>query len=268
MVVVIQVQARRAQIHLDGLLLHSEFGRQYHVDAWTQAALMHRPRLVEIEVFLVGLLIEFILEEVQTLQGVRLLDEHTAQDAVPTPMLVDGAFGFVQIEGHPLLLVHEALLLKKNPRPVEQGIEHPFPDIFPMRPLLSLIECPPLVLEFEGLRGVGLHPIQGLAGAPQTPCRQSVGVPVVVDVVLVLIRSRDAEHHPCLFRPAPIDPLCPEAGHTQDDFPSSIGHVGFVTGISDVIVDGIHHGPIPVDFLKGDFPLVVAFLTVHGHHRI
>ena len=80
---------------------------------------MHRTRLVELEVFAVRCLVEFVFEEVEALQGVGLLDVDRTQDAVPAPVLVDGALGVVEVARHPLLLVHEAVLAEEHPGTVQ-----------------------------------------------------------------------------------------------------------------------------------------------------
>ena len=90
-VVIVEVQACGAQVHLNGLVLHAQFGGEHHVDTRTQAALMDRSGLIKLKIFSVGCHIEFAFKKVQALQGVSLLDEHRPQDAVPAPMLVDRA---------------------------------------------------------------------------------------------------------------------------------------------------------------------------------
>ena len=113
-VVIVEVQAGGPQIHLYGLVFHAELGGEDGVYTRTQAALVHCPWLVKLEILAVGRPIEFVFEEIQSLQGVGLLDKDGPQDAVPAPVLVDGALSWIQIGGHLLLLVHEAVLLKKH----------------------------------------------------------------------------------------------------------------------------------------------------------
>ena len=75
-VVIVEVQSRRAQVHLNGFFFQAEFGRKHHVDAWTQAAFMDSTGLIELEVFAVGFQVKLVLKKVEPLQGVGLLDVH------------------------------------------------------------------------------------------------------------------------------------------------------------------------------------------------
>ena len=132
----------------------------------------------------------------------------------------------------------------------------------------GLVEGPPCVLLGEGVGLPGRIHSSADTGLTQAPGRKAVGVPVVVDVVLVFVGAGHTEDDPGLLGLGPIDALGPEPGDAEHDLPSPIGHVGRVTALADVVVDGVDHGAIPVNLLEGDLPLVVALLPVHGHHRV
>ena len=183
-------------------------------------------------------------------------------------MLVDGPLVLRKRRHQRLLLVHEAILLQEHPRALELGVVHAFHDRLPMRPFLGFAESPTLVLVDQLLRRMGLHPVQCCAGLAKTPCGKPVGVPVVVDVVLVFVGARHTEHDPRLFGLGPIHPLCPETRHPEDDLPPSGCEVLLVSRITDIVVDGIDHGPIAVDLLERDLPFIVAFLAIHGDHGV
>ena len=44
--------------------------------------------------------------------------------------------------------------------------------------------------------------------------------------------------------------------------------VGLVAGVVGVVVNGVGNVAVPVNFFKGDFPFVVAFDPVEGHHWV
>ena len=89
------------------------------------------------------------------------------------------------------------------------------------------------------------------------------GIPVVVDVVLVLVGTRDAQHDIFLPRPGPRDALRPEARHGQQHLQPAVGQIRRVAGIADVVENRVGDGAVAVDLLEGDLPLVVALLDVY-----
>ena len=52
---------------------------------------MHGELFVELEILHMGIVVEVVFKEIEPLQYICLLDVNTAQDAVPTPFLVDGS---------------------------------------------------------------------------------------------------------------------------------------------------------------------------------
>ena len=64
-IVIVKVQPGRTEVHLQSLVFASKTGRQDPVHARRQAALMHRHRLVEIEVVAQFVLAEVVGEKVE-----------------------------------------------------------------------------------------------------------------------------------------------------------------------------------------------------------
>ena len=74
-------------------------------------------------------------------------------------------------------------------------------------------------------------------------------------------------HDPGLAHLGPMHPLSPKAGHAHHDLQSTLPPIGTITGVANVLIDGIDHGPVPMNFFKRNLPFVVAFFPVHRHHR-
>ena len=89
-----------------------------------------------------------------------------------------------------------------------------------------------------------------------------------MDVVLVLIGAGDSQHHVLFLRFRPVDSLGPEPGDSGENLHTHGHQVVGVAGTADVVVDTEGDGAVPVDLLEGDFPLVMALLSVHGHHGV
>ncbi|MNI23060.1 hypothetical protein D3C73_766290 [compost metagenome] len=108
---------------------------------------------------------------------------------------------------------------------------------------------------------------QAVQGIFQTPGCNPVGVPVVIYVILIFVRSGYAQHDILLFIRAPINALGPEPADGNQNIQSMRPDITRVPGITDVVVNGKSNGTIAVYFLKSYFPFVVAFFTIDGHHR-
>ena len=75
---------------------------------------MNGKRLVKVKVSPELVFVEMVLEEIKPLQGIRLFDIGGSQDAVPTPLLIDGALAAVQVLHRNQFFVQETILLQVN----------------------------------------------------------------------------------------------------------------------------------------------------------
>lgn len=256
-VVVVQVQAGGAPVHFHGFFFFAQFGSEDGVDTWRQRAFMHGHRFVEVEVAAFFVHVETVAEEVDALQYVRLFDEGRTQDFVPRPFLVER-----QIVGRKRgygadVFVKEAVVL------------HEYAEFFVMRTVHIRADVRP----FFQLGGAHVRTRtrvfrQGFAGVAQYPCGEGVGLPVVVDVVFVFVRTGYALNHVFAVAFGEVDAVRPEAGHFDQDFQAFFGKIALVTGVVGVVVDGVRNRAVTVDFLEGDFPFVVALDARKRYHRI
>ena len=215
---------------------------------------MHRHRFVKIKVVSELLFTEVVWEKVKSLKDVRLLDETRTQNAVPRPHLVDGANVFWQFRGWHEVLVEEAVLLQTNVGALLLRQAHPGGDVGPLGQFI--------------LADLTVETADQFHGILQAPRRQVIRVPVVVDVVLVLVGPRDPEHHVPIAVRRPVHALCPETCHGDGHLHALLGQVSRVPGVRLMVPQRQNHGSVAVNLFKGDFPLVVTLLPVHGDHGV
>ena len=267
-VVVVEVQARRAQVEFVGLVQIADTRGEDGVDAGRERRFVDRARLVEAEIAADGVEVEIVAEEIKPLQHVGLLDQARAQDAVPRPALVDGAIRRIEVFGQRLLLVQIAVLLEEDAQFAVLAEVHAVGDFEPPLRLGRLVETSLRADARVVRRPVFTHPRRRLGGIAHRPAGDVGGIPVVVDVVLVLVGTRDAQHDIFSPRPGPRDALRPEARHGQQHLQPAVGQIRRVAGIADVVENRVGDGAVAVDLLEGDLPLVVALLAVDGDHRV
>ena len=65
-----------------------------------------------------------------------------------------------------------------------------------------------------------------------------------------------------------MNPLCPEPSNPDKHFKTHLWHIGVISGIPNVVEDGEGNSSVAMDLLKGDFPFVMAFFPIHGHHGV
>ena len=200
-----------------------------------------------------------LLKEIQPLQHIRLLDKTAPQDPIPRPVLIDRPLLGRNIRRPPLLLVHVALLLQKDglSRLIHNQLrqEHPLGDFDPPLPL-------------PGRHPRHRHPLHHLRRIAQTPRRQVIGIPVVVDIVFILVGPRDPEYDVPPLRLRPRGPLRPKPCNPHQNFRPALREIVLPPRITTEIVDRISNRPVPVNLLEGDLPLVVTLLARHRDHRI
>ena len=63
-----------------------------------------------------------------------------------------------------------------------------------------------------------------------------------------------------------MNALRPKTTNPDHHLQPTLPPIRTVTGVANVLIDRVHHGPVAMNLLKGDLPFVVAFFTVHGHH--
>src|SRR5690606_15260472 len=100
------------------------------------------------------------------------------------------------------------------------------------------------------------------------PASHGVGVPVVIDVILVFIRTGDSKHNILLPGLTPVNPLAPEPCYADQNFKSVLTQILLVAGITYIIVNGKGNGTVSVDLFESDLPLIMAFFSIDGYHRI
>ena len=182
--------------------------------------------------------------------------------------LVDGAIRRVEVFGQRLLLVQIAVLLEEDAQFAVLAEVHAVGDFEPPLRLGRLVETSLRADARVVRRPVFTHPRRRLGGIAHRPAGDVGGIPVVVDVVLVLVGTRDAQHDIFLPRPGPRDALRPEARHGQQHLQPAVGQIRRVAGIADVVENRVGDGAVAVDLLEGDLPLVVALLAVDGDHSV
>ena len=109
---------------------------------------------------------------------------------------------------------------------------------------------------------------EALQRVAQCPLAQIVGIPVVVDVVLVLVGACDAVQHIESLTLSIVHSPRPEAGKLHQHIDTVLTQITLIAGIVGVVVDGVGHGAVAVDLLKGDLPLVVTLHAGEGDHGI
>ena len=148
------------------------------------------------------------------------------------------------------------------------GEIHSVDDLLPARSLFGIIEAGDTAHPCILFRKFVGHHLDAVYGALQALHAGEVGVPVVVDVVFVFVRPRHSQQHkflPCLRVGYP---LAPEPADGNHHLQSVAGNVLFVACHPGILHDGIYYDVVAVYLFESDFPLVVAFFSVDGHHRI
>ena len=148
---------------------------------------MNRFRLVEFVIRTVGFQRKIIPEEVEPLQHIGLLNEDGTQDSIPTPFLVDWTLLLAQIIHRKLLLVHKAILLQPDLGTFQLRQIHLVGNL---RPRLKRRYFGNRVFSRQPgpvARMLRFEPLGHFQSIPHAPSCEVIGVPVVVDVVLVFI---------------------------------------------------------------------------------
>ena len=221
---------------------------------------MHGHGLIEIKVAANGLHVVEMIEEVQSLQHIRLFDKAAAQDMVPRPVLVDGPLPGGNVRGGHQFLVQEGVMLHEDTQFRILRIVHLFHHVNHVR---KLVLC-------DGQLPAALLRRTARLGdeQPNAPGRDAVGVPVVVDVVLIFIGASDAMNHVFAMSIGKMHAVGVEPGNAAQHVQSLAQHVVHVAGIGGIVEDGMGDGAVSMDLLKGDLPFVVALHAGKGHHGI
>ena len=264
-VVIVQIQAGCPQIHFVGLVHFSQASRQDCMNAGGKRRFVNGSWFVKIKVSAKGFLREIVLKNKHALQDIGLLDKTGAKDAVPRPVLVDGALFRWKIRGHDLLLFEVTILLQPNTQGVIRWQRDFFRLLLPIQGLGSVPTELDLGL-FPQRRLLHANCLDHLEGVKPTIPGQVIGVPIVIDIVFVFVGTRNPVHHPGLAHLGPMNPLRPETSNPYHHLQPTLPPIRTVTGVSNVLIDSIDHGPVAVNLLKGDLPFVVALFAVHSHH--
>ena len=137
-VVVVEVQACGAVVELVGLGRVAEAAGEHGVHAGRQRAFVHGQGLVKVKVLLERFDRRAVFKEKHALQRVGLLDVGRTQDAVPAPLLVDGALGGVELGHRNQFLVQKSVLLQEHLVPLAVRVVHVAANGFPLLELVGV----------------------------------------------------------------------------------------------------------------------------------
>ena len=182
-------------------------------------------------------------------------------------MLIDGAFFGWNGIGTVQFLIQETVILYKDPQFFIFRQIHTVDDVAPAFSLFLLAEVGDTaytrifvgVFSGNNFKIVKCH--------PQALHTRVIGVPVIIYVVLVLIRSGDTQYHIFLFWFGERYTLAPETGDGDHYFQSVFGYIIFATRDCSMLCNGIDDDIIAMYFFKGNFPFTVAFLTAVSNLR-
>ena len=153
---------------------------------------MHGQGLIEIKVLLYLPGTEMILEEIHSLEDIGLFDVGRPENPVPGPLLVDGPFGTGKLVHRNKFLVQKTILLQENVMLFTEREIHACYNFFPT---VGLFRFEPCFID-DSLVVLGmtlLDQFEIFQGVFQTPLGDVVGVPIVIDVILVFVRSGYAQ---------------------------------------------------------------------------
>lgn len=155
------------------------------MDAGRQTRFVQRQRRIEVEIPPKRFGVVDVVEEVQAHQHIRLLDVPRTQDAIPRPVHIDRALLRRDVGRGAQILVQKGVMLRENAQTAVVRIIHAVGNV------LHVLEI--IRRNLQGFQAVVIQLGACLHKILQAPRRHAVGVPVVVDVVLVLIRAGHAE---------------------------------------------------------------------------
>ena len=237
-VVVVEVQARGAVVELVRLGCVAEAAGEHGVYTGRQRAFVHGQGLVKVKVLLERFDGRAVFKKEHALQRVGLLDVGRTQDAVPAPLLVDGALCRVELGHRNQFLVQKSVLLQEHLVSPAVRVVHVAANGFP------LLEFVGVEVHLGAQRGVFLglilsQVLGAFSRVLEAPGGHEVRVVVVVDVVLVLVGSGYAQDDELLFVVAPVHALGPEPGDGDEYFESALSQVSVVAGVAQVGVDSV-----------------------------
>ncbi|MNW52536.1 hypothetical protein D3C74_300610 [compost metagenome] len=198
---------------------------------------------------------------------VRLFNEARTKDTVPGPVLVQWKITLRQIFDFDQFFVKESILLQENLVFFVVRIVHVVDDVLPFFRFFFF----QFQLAYELLITrvfIRLQIFKNLKRIFHSPCCDTVSIPVVVNVVFVFVRSSHTKHYILLLVVGEIHALFPEAGDFSQHLKTVLSQIGFISCVVHVVVDCISNRAVTMNFFKGDFPFVMAFLTVHRYHWI
>ena len=179
---------------------------------------------------------------------------------IPRPVLVDGPFLGGQRGGGLQVLIEEGVVLNENAQFLVLGIVHAFHHVLHMGHFVGRdVQLGPA--GFPGLFGL----FEEIGDAPGC---DAVGVPVVIDVVLVLVGAGHAVDHVLALPLGEVAAVGIEPGDATQHVQSFLDGIFLVAGVGGVVENGVSDGAVAVDLLEGDFPLVMALDAGKGHHGI
>lgn len=135
-------------------------------------------------------------------------------------MLIQGPDSRIQVGSKNLFLIHITVLLQENSQFFAFGKMHIFNNIFPFRRFSLVIH---FHLPDQFLKTSQIAPfyfLQAFNGVLHTPYGNLIGIPIVIDVVFVFIRTGYPEDHVFFLFSRECGPLCPETGNPGQYFQS------------------------------------------------
>ena len=235
------------------------------MNAGGKRGFVNGPGLVKIKIAAQSLFRKVMFKNKHALQDIGLFDKAGAKDAVPRPVLIDRPLLGWKIGRHDLLLFEVTILLQPNTQGIIRWQSNLIGFLFPILGLGSIPTQLDLGL-FPQPRLLHANCLDHLEGIKPTIPGQVIGVPIVIDIVFVFVGPCNPVHHPGLAHLGPMNALRPKTTNPDHHLQPTLPPIRTVTGVANVLIDRVHHGPVAMNLLKGDFPFVVAFFAVHGHH--
>src|SRR5690606_10474459 len=122
-----------------------------------------------------------------------------------------------------------------------------------------------LVYNFSmALRPLQLNQVKHFSGIVHTPCSNPIGIPVIIDVVLIFVGAGNTQYHIFLFIGAPIHTLRPKTADRDQYLQTVVFYIFFVACVAYIVEDGIGDGSVTVNFFKSNLPFIVALFAKIG----
>ena len=265
-VVVVKIQPGGIAEEMDGLIHLSQLRGQNGMNGRRQGGFVDGAALVEVVIDALDIHGEGGIVKIQEHQYIRLLDHIRPVDAVVGPVLVQ--WELTDRDGADVRMgqVEEPVVLLKQPiralgqihmlRNLLPAIQFRFPEsrLFPQRPI--------------ALRLLRLHPAQHLSGIGKGTHTHVVGVSVVVDHHVELVRAHDAIEAVQPGFGAAAHPAFLETGNLQQHLGAKVPQEILIVGQMDIVPDSVCNGGAGLQLKTGVLPQRTGLVTIEGGNGI